>query len=174
MGKVCIRHSVSWLEMQTVECNMNITFTHVFILSEWDCYFKLFFSDELCCACQQWECSVLVMFFFFPCWSFQSCFVFCPGISIQAEVLVDPVTGLSTTSSVLEYSAGKEDEDAQFTCSTQHAMGAELVSSPVIFTITCKSQSPANNHLRVPSAQTKVWNAAGWWLFSSPPQIMKS
>lgn len=63
------------------------------------------------------------------------------GISIQAEVLVDPVTGLSTTSSVLEYSAGKEDEDAQFTCSTQHAMGAELVSSPVIFTITYSTEN---------------------------------
>ncbi|XP_070761638.1 CD166 antigen homolog A-like [Enoplosus armatus] len=58
------------------------------------------------------------------------------GISIQASVLVDPVTGLSTTSSVLEYSAEKEDTDAQFTCSTQHTVGAEQVSSPVTFTIT--------------------------------------
>ncbi|XP_070827025.1 CD166 antigen homolog A-like isoform X1 [Chaetodon trifascialis] len=63
------------------------------------------------------------------------------GISIQASVQVDPVTGLSTTSSVLEYSAGKEDTDAQFSCSTQHATGAELVSSPVIFTITYSTEN---------------------------------
>lgn len=63
------------------------------------------------------------------------------GISIQASVQVDPVTGLSTTSSVLEYSAGKEDTDAQFTCSTQHATGAELISSPVIFTITYSTEN---------------------------------
>jgi len=63
------------------------------------------------------------------------------GISIQASVQVDPVTGLSTTSSVLEYSAEKEDTDAQFTCSTQHTMGAELVSSPVTFTITYSTEN---------------------------------
>lgn len=68
-----------------------------------------------------------------------SLFVFCPGISIQASVHIDPVTGLSNTSSILEYSAEKEDTDAQFTCSTQPISDAKLVSSPVSFTITCKS-----------------------------------
>ncbi|XP_044058604.1 CD166 antigen homolog A-like isoform X1 [Siniperca chuatsi] len=63
------------------------------------------------------------------------------GISIQASVLVDPVTGLSTTSSILEYSAEKEDTDAQFTCSTQHTVGAEQVSSPVTFTITYSTEN---------------------------------
>lgn len=63
------------------------------------------------------------------------------GISIKASVLVDPVTGLSTTASVLEYSAEKEDTDAQFTCSTQHAVGEEQVSSPVIFTITYSTEN---------------------------------
>lgn len=63
------------------------------------------------------------------------------GISIQASVLVDPVSGLSTTSSILEYSAKKEDTNAQFTCSTQHTVGAELVSSPVIFTITYSTEN---------------------------------
>ncbi|XP_022624917.1 CD166 antigen homolog A-like [Seriola dumerili] len=63
------------------------------------------------------------------------------GISIQASVLVDPVTGLSTTSSILEYSAEKEDTNAQFTCSTQHTGGAELVSSPVTFTITYSTEN---------------------------------
>lgn len=63
------------------------------------------------------------------------------GISIQASVLVDPVTGLSTVSSILEYSAKKEDTNAQFTCSTQHTVGAELVSSPVIFTITYSTEN---------------------------------
>lgn len=58
---------------------------------------------------------------------------------------VDPDTGLSTTSSVLEYSAEKEDTDAQFTCITQPTVGAELVSSPVTFSITCESPNAANN-----------------------------
>ncbi|GLD53376.1 CD166 antigen homolog A-like protein [Lates japonicus] len=63
------------------------------------------------------------------------------GISIQASVLVDPDTGLSTTTSMLEYSAEKEDTDAQFTCSTQHTVGTELVSSPVTFTITYSTEN---------------------------------
>uniref|UniRef100_A0A4W6FIJ0 Activated leukocyte cell adhesion molecule b n=1 Tax=Lates calcarifer TaxID=8187 RepID=A0A4W6FIJ0_LATCA len=63
------------------------------------------------------------------------------GISIQASVLVDPDTGLSTTTSVLEYSAEKEDTGAQFTCSTQHTVGTELVSSPVTFTITYSTEN---------------------------------
>ncbi|XP_035011161.1 CD166 antigen homolog isoform X2 [Hippoglossus stenolepis] len=63
------------------------------------------------------------------------------GISIQESVLVDPVTGLSTTSSVLEFSAEKEDTDAVFTCSTVNAMGVELVSSPVNFTITYTTEN---------------------------------
>lgn len=67
------------------------------------------------------------------------------GISIHTAVLVDPVTGLSTTSSILEYSAKKEDTDAQFTCSTQHTVGSKQVSPPVTFSITCESPNPANN-----------------------------
>uniref|UniRef100_A0A671Y5I5 Activated leukocyte cell adhesion molecule b n=1 Tax=Sparus aurata TaxID=8175 RepID=A0A671Y5I5_SPAAU len=59
------------------------------------------------------------------------------GISIQASVQVDPVTGLSTTSSVLEYSAKKEDTNAKFTCISQHK---GLTSSPVSFNITCESE----------------------------------
>nr|XP_046245332.1 CD166 antigen homolog isoform X2 [Scatophagus argus] len=63
------------------------------------------------------------------------------GISIQSSVKVDPVTGLSTTSSTLEYSAIKEDADSQFTCSTQHPVGAELLSSPVTFNITYSTEN---------------------------------
>lgn len=63
------------------------------------------------------------------------------AISIQASVLVDPATGLSTTSSVLEYSAKKEDKDAEFTCSTRHTVGAALVSSPATFTITYSTEN---------------------------------
>ncbi|CAN9510960.1 unnamed protein product [Ophioblennius macclurei] len=62
-------------------------------------------------------------------------------ISIQTSVLVDPVTGLSTTTSTLEYSAEKEDKNAQFTCSTRDAAGKELVSSPVTFTITYSTEN---------------------------------
>lgn len=64
---------------------------------------------------------------------------FCPGISIHEWVQVDPVTGLSTSISVLEYSAEKEDTDAQFSCSTEHTLGAKLTSSSESFTITCES-----------------------------------
>ncbi|XP_059187449.1 CD166 antigen homolog A-like isoform X2 [Centropristis striata] len=63
------------------------------------------------------------------------------GISIEASVQEDPVTGLSTTSSILKYSAEKEDTDAQFTCSTQPTVGTELVSSPTTFTITYSTEN---------------------------------
>uniref|UniRef100_A0A1A7WML6 Activated leukocyte cell adhesion molecule b n=1 Tax=Iconisemion striatum TaxID=60296 RepID=A0A1A7WML6_9TELE len=62
------------------------------------------------------------------------------GISIKSSVMVDPVTGLSTTVSTLEYSAVKSDADAQFACSTRHLLGEKLVSSPVNFTITYSTE----------------------------------
>ncbi|XP_042342541.1 CD166 antigen homolog isoform X2 [Plectropomus leopardus] len=68
------------------------------------------------------------------------------GIFIQSSVLVDPVTGLSTTTSILEYSAKKEDTEAEFTCSTQHTVGSELVAQPVTFTITYSTE---NINLRI-------------------------
>ncbi|CAL8362619.1 unnamed protein product [Merluccius merluccius] len=58
------------------------------------------------------------------------------GVIIETSVLVDPVTGLSTTSSVLKYTAKKEDVNAVFTCGTMHLVGQPQVSSPVTFTIT--------------------------------------
>uniref|UniRef100_A0A3B4AAH8 Ig-like domain-containing protein n=1 Tax=Periophthalmus magnuspinnatus TaxID=409849 RepID=A0A3B4AAH8_9GOBI len=61
------------------------------------------------------------------------------GINIQDSVQVDPVTGLSTTTSVLIYSAQKEDTDAQFSCSTEDSLGQKFSSSSESFTITCKS-----------------------------------
>ncbi|XP_068601858.1 CD166 antigen homolog [Brachionichthys hirsutus] len=63
------------------------------------------------------------------------------GISIQASVQVDSVTGLSTSSSSLEYVAEKEDTDSNFTCSTQPTVGAEMVSSPATFTITYSTEN---------------------------------
>nr|XP_020510246.1 CD166 antigen homolog A-like isoform X2 [Labrus bergylta] len=65
------------------------------------------------------------------------------GVSIQASLLVDPATGLVTTTSILEYSAKKEDTDAQFSCSTQQIAGTELVSSPVTFSITFSTENIA-------------------------------
>lgn len=58
------------------------------------------------------------------------------GINIQDTVQVDPVTGLSTTTSVLMYSAQKEDTDALFSCSTEHSLGQKFSSSSENFTIT--------------------------------------
>ncbi|XP_077467840.1 CD166 antigen homolog A-like isoform X2 [Stigmatopora argus] len=65
------------------------------------------------------------------------------GVSIRASVQVDPVSGLSSTSSTLEYSATKEDTDAQFSCSTQHNVGVEveLTSPPLTFTITYSTEN---------------------------------
>lgn len=72
--------------------------------------------------------------------------VFCLGASIQTNVVVDPDTGLSTTTSTLEYAAEKKDADAQFSCSTQHPVGVPLVSSPVTFSITCELLDCTNNN----------------------------
>ncbi|XP_061683505.1 CD166 antigen homolog A-like isoform X2 [Syngnathoides biaculeatus] len=63
------------------------------------------------------------------------------GISIRTSVQVDPVSGLSTTSSTLEYSATKEDTDAQFFCSARHNLGTELSSSALNFTITYSTEN---------------------------------
>ncbi|CAJ1065270.1 CD166 antigen homolog isoform X4 [Xyrichtys novacula] len=63
------------------------------------------------------------------------------GVSIQASVLVDPDTGLSTTTSILEYSAEREDAEAQFSCSSQHSVGPELASSSVTFSITYSTEN---------------------------------
>nr|XP_057936349.1 CD166 antigen homolog isoform X2 [Doryrhamphus excisus] len=63
------------------------------------------------------------------------------GISIRASVKVDPVTGLSTTSSTLEYSANKEDTDAQFSCSSQHDVGQQLTSPLLTFAITYSTEN---------------------------------
>ncbi|XP_051933466.1 CD166 antigen homolog A-like isoform X2 [Hippocampus zosterae] len=63
------------------------------------------------------------------------------GVSIRASVQVDPVSGLSSTSSTLEYSATKEDTDARFSCSAQHIVGKELASSALTFTITYSTEN---------------------------------
>lgn len=63
------------------------------------------------------------------------------GINIQDTVQVDPVTGLSTTTSVLLYSAQKEDTDAQFSCSTEHSLGQKFSSSSESFTVTYSTEN---------------------------------
>uniref|UniRef100_A0A8C7MJR5 Activated leukocyte cell adhesion molecule b n=1 Tax=Oncorhynchus kisutch TaxID=8019 RepID=A0A8C7MJR5_ONCKI len=50
---------------------------------------------------------------------------------LHSKVKVDEVTGLTTTSSTLQYTAEKGDTDALFTCGTLNAL-----SSPVSFTVT--------------------------------------
>lgn len=62
-------------------------------------------------------------------------------INIQDTVLVDPDTGLSTTTSVLLYSAQKEDKGAQFSCSTEHSLGQKFSSSSENFTITYSTEN---------------------------------
>lgn len=63
------------------------------------------------------------------------------GISIQSSVQVDSATGLSTTSSTLEYTAEKEDQDAQFTCSAENGVGSPMVSPAVTFTVTYTTEN---------------------------------
>ncbi|XP_073730414.1 CD166 antigen homolog A isoform X2 [Misgurnus anguillicaudatus] len=55
-------------------------------------------------------------------------------IIITPTVTKDPVTGLSSTSSSLQYTANKDDMRSQFTCSSKHVMG-DQVSSPETFPI---------------------------------------
>uniref|UniRef100_A0A8C2BKG1 Activated leukocyte cell adhesion molecule b n=1 Tax=Cyprinus carpio TaxID=7962 RepID=A0A8C2BKG1_CYPCA len=57
------------------------------------------------------------------------------AIKITTNVDVDKATGLSTTTSTLEYTAVKEDIDAKFTCQVQHIRSANMDSSPLVFTV---------------------------------------
>ncbi|XP_056322610.1 CD166 antigen homolog A isoform X1 [Danio aesculapii] len=56
-------------------------------------------------------------------------------IIITSAVTKDPVTGLSSTSSRLQYTARKEDVASQFTCVAKHVMGPNQVSTPDTFQI---------------------------------------
>ncbi|XP_051522077.1 CD166 antigen homolog A-like isoform X2 [Myxocyprinus asiaticus] len=57
------------------------------------------------------------------------------AIKITTVVDVDSETGLSTTTSKLDYAAVKEDIDAQFTCRVQHIRSAEMESAAVNLTV---------------------------------------
>lgn len=52
-------------------------------------------------------------------------------IIITPTVTKDPVTGLSSTSSSLQYTANKDDMGSQFTCSSKHEMGDQVSSSEI-------------------------------------------
>lgn len=65
-------------------------------------------------------------------------FLLITAIKITAAVVVDKETGLSATTSDLEYTAVKEDIDASFTCQVQHIWSANMDSSSLIFTVNCK------------------------------------
>ncbi|XP_067289979.1 CD166 antigen homolog A isoform X2 [Pseudorasbora parva] len=56
-------------------------------------------------------------------------------VIIKTSVTKDPVTGLSSTSSSLEYAARKEDVTSKFTCSAKHVMGINQVSAAETFPI---------------------------------------
>lgn len=60
------------------------------------------------------------------------------GVSIRTSVLVDPITGLSTTVSTLEYLATKEDTNAYFTCRT---VEEDMTSPPMSFTIIYSTEN---------------------------------
>ncbi|CAM4729914.1 unnamed protein product [Leuciscus chuanchicus] len=56
-------------------------------------------------------------------------------VIIRSTVTKDPITGLSSSSSSLEYTARKEDVTSQFTCTAKHKMGVNQVSAPETFPI---------------------------------------
>ncbi|TRY91034.1 hypothetical protein DNTS_021664, partial [Danionella cerebrum] len=53
----------------------------------------------------------------------------------NGKLTQEPVTGLSSTSSRLQYTARKEDVASQFTCVAMHEIGAKQVSAPDTFPI---------------------------------------
>ncbi|KAK3521999.1 hypothetical protein QTP70_021405, partial [Hemibagrus guttatus] len=56
-------------------------------------------------------------------------------IIISASVKKDPVTGLSTTTSQLQYTAGKQDATSKFACVVKHMTGPDQLSKPENFSI---------------------------------------
>uniref|UniRef100_A0A8C1G3V8 Activated leukocyte cell adhesion molecule a n=1 Tax=Cyprinus carpio TaxID=7962 RepID=A0A8C1G3V8_CYPCA len=56
-------------------------------------------------------------------------------IIITSTITKDKITGLSSTSSRLQYTARKEDVESQFTCTAKHEMGPDQVSEPETFPI---------------------------------------
>ncbi|KAG1970554.1 CD166 antigen [Pimephales promelas] len=56
-------------------------------------------------------------------------------VIIRSTVTKDPITGLSSSSSSLEYMARKEDVTSQFTCTAKHKIGLNQVSAPETFPI---------------------------------------
>ncbi|XP_043107065.1 CD166 antigen homolog A isoform X1 [Puntigrus tetrazona] len=56
-------------------------------------------------------------------------------IIITSTFTKDPVTGLSSTSSRLQYTARKEDVESQFTCTAKHETGPDQVSEAKTFPI---------------------------------------
>ncbi|KAB5550235.1 hypothetical protein PHYPO_G00051470 [Pangasianodon hypophthalmus] len=62
-------------------------------------------------------------------------------VTITPSVQTDKDTGLSTTSSKLEYAATKADMNAKFTCAVQHkSLSSDLVSAPMTFVIHYPSE----------------------------------
>ncbi|XP_060799758.1 activated leukocyte cell adhesion molecule b isoform X2 [Neoarius graeffei] len=63
------------------------------------------------------------------------------AVTITSDVQTDKDTGLSTTSSKLEYTATKGDMNAEFTCAVHHqSLASDLVSNPMTFDIHYPSE----------------------------------
>ncbi|KAM9455394.1 CD166 antigen homolog A isoform 1-T1 [Clarias gariepinus] len=56
-------------------------------------------------------------------------------IIISSSITKDSVTGLSTTTSRLQYTAGKQDATSKFACVVKHVTGPDQMSAPEIFSI---------------------------------------
>ncbi|KAL7847560.1 hypothetical protein AOLI_G00222780 [Acnodon oligacanthus] len=56
-------------------------------------------------------------------------------VIITPNITADPVTGLFSTKSSLQYTAGKQDMTSQFACLVRHVTGPDQVTAPVAFSI---------------------------------------
>ncbi|XP_047660990.1 CD166 antigen homolog A isoform X2 [Tachysurus fulvidraco] len=56
-------------------------------------------------------------------------------IIVHTSVKKDPTTGLSTTTSQLQYTAGKQDATSKFACVVKHVSGPDQISAPENFSI---------------------------------------
>ncbi len=71
-------------------------------------------------------------------WCAYMCLCVTAATIITSTITKDPVTGLSSTSSRLQYTAMKEDVESQFTCTAKHVTGPDQVSGAETYPIYCK------------------------------------
>lgn len=90
------------------------------------------------------------------------CVYVCTVIIVHASVKKDPATGLSTTTSQLQYTAGKQDATSKFACVVKHVTGPDQISAPENFSIHCKC-TPA--YTKLPSSFILKCSVSSFFFF---------